>query len=248
MLPKIVKSTFKIVVPSTGSECTFRPFTTKEEKVLFELKEGTKKNEKELMKVLLQLIETTCETPSSIQINKLTEIDVLYIFMFLRSKSVGESMEFSLNLPHTNAKNPEESCDATPIKVNVEDIKIEQSNKKLQDDIIDLGNNMKLRLKPVYVQNIVNSPNTKTEYESFINRITLSLDMLISGEEVYEFKDYSQKEIVEWVQSELTAKNIKQIKEYFDSITDKIYIDVNYKCKTCGEKIKHRIESFSDFF
>mgnify|MGYP001272680851 FL=1 len=91
MLPRMVTPEYDMIVPSTGESITYRPYTVKEEKILLIAMES--QDEKQIENSVLAIINA-CIT-SDIDTNKLTTFDVEYMFVTLRSKSVGEGIELT---------------------------------------------------------------------------------------------------------------------------------------------------------
>ena len=89
MLPKIATPKYDMIVPSTGKSITYRPYVVKEEKILLIAMES--QSEQAIEKAVLNIIKECVESP--INIKSLTTFDVEFIFVTLRSKSVGEGIK-----------------------------------------------------------------------------------------------------------------------------------------------------------
>jgi len=88
-LPKITHPVFKITIPSTKKTYGFRPYTVKEEKLLLFLKDND--NISEVLDTIKQIINNCCV--EEIDISKLSLFDIEYMFIKLRSQSVGSVIE-----------------------------------------------------------------------------------------------------------------------------------------------------------
>ena len=118
MLPKLVTPKYDMIIPSTGETVTYRPYVVKEEKILLIAFES--QDETQIEKSVLDIIKTCIE--SKIDLNKLTTFDIEFMFVTLRSKSVGEGIK--LNMPC-------EECEHTnEVKINLEDVKMNTSEIK----------------------------------------------------------------------------------------------------------------------
>jgi hypothetical protein len=116
-LPVLSVPEFSIKLPSTGKQVKYRPFLVKEEKVLLMALEGKDKNE--ITGAIINLLKG-CVLTSGIQIEKLPTFDIEYLFLKIRSKSVGEVVE--LNLSHA-----EGDCSAkTPVELNLDKIEVDK--------------------------------------------------------------------------------------------------------------------------
>ena len=94
-LPKIKHPTYKITIPSNEKEVNFRPFTVQEEKLLLMAKNSEKTED--IINTVKQVIQNCIIEP--IEIEKLAIFDIEYIFIKLRSKSVGEIVELDYTDP-----------------------------------------------------------------------------------------------------------------------------------------------------
>ena len=118
-LPILNTTIHELSLPSTGEKIKFRPFLVKEEKILLTALEGGE--EKEITNATKQII-TQCISSEDFDINKVPTFDVEYIFLMLRSKSVGEQIELKYE--------PEcyEKCKTyAEIKVDIKDVKVEKT-------------------------------------------------------------------------------------------------------------------------
>ena len=88
-LPKLDTPTYELVVPSTQQKIKYRPFLVKEQKLLLMAQESNQ--EENYVQTMTEIINAC--TFGSVDA-KLTPIfDIEYIFLQLRSKSVGEKVE-----------------------------------------------------------------------------------------------------------------------------------------------------------
>ena len=92
-LPKISVPTYDLTIPSNKEVIKVRPFSVKEEKLLLIALES--KNVDEIISTVKQVINN-CIVRGEVNIDKLPFFDIDYIFIFLRAKSVGESVEVKM--------------------------------------------------------------------------------------------------------------------------------------------------------
>ena len=108
-LPRITTPEFTTILPSTGEKISYRPFLVKEEKILLMAQEGRDKDE--IQKAVLNILEECVKTP--IDVNSLRLFDIEWLFIQLRSKSVGEVIE--LKVRHIEDK---ECNHSNPVEIN----------------------------------------------------------------------------------------------------------------------------------
>ena len=85
-LPKLDSPTYETELPSTGEKIKYRPFLVKEQKLLLMAQESS--NQDEIMTSISQLIDAC--TFDKINANSSPVFDIEYLFLKIRSKSVGE--------------------------------------------------------------------------------------------------------------------------------------------------------------
>ena len=89
-LPKIVAPTYELELPSTGQEIKYRPFLVKEEKVLVIALES--EDTKQITNAIKSVIKN-CILTRGIKVETLPTFDIEYLFLNIRGKSVGETVE-----------------------------------------------------------------------------------------------------------------------------------------------------------
>ena len=132
-LPTIEVPKYKLKIPSSGKMVTFRPFLVKEEKILLTVRE-TNNNNISLNEALVHLIDN-CIITKDIDIESLAPFDLEYIFLQLRAKSVGETVELQVK-----CKNEDCGLGDFPWEVDLGEMKVikdkEHTNKiELSDDL-----------------------------------------------------------------------------------------------------------------
>ena len=110
-LPKLKTPTHVLELPSTGEKIKFRPFLVKEQKLLMMAQESG--NEDELANVMSELI-SEC-TFNAMDADTAPMFDVEYIFLQIRGKSIGETIELSI-LCDDDGKT------RVPVSLNIDDI------------------------------------------------------------------------------------------------------------------------------
>ena len=85
-LPIIEVPKYSVTIPSNGESVVYRPYLVKEEKVLMIAMES--ENQEQDMRAVKEVI-AAC-TFNKINVDNLTVFDMEYVFLKLRSKSVGE--------------------------------------------------------------------------------------------------------------------------------------------------------------
>ena len=114
-LPNINQQTFELEVPSTDEIIKYRPFLVKEEKVLLQAQEsGKTKDQIEAIKTIID----NC-TFGKVNVDELPSFDLEYIFLNIRSKSVGETVKLKVRATDDNETMVSE-IDLSKVNVHVD--------------------------------------------------------------------------------------------------------------------------------
>ena len=234
-LPKLTTPTYELEVPSTDEKVKYRPFLVREEKILLIALES---GEPEDIINAVKDIVTEC-TFGKVDLGKLPMFDVEYIFLNIRAKSVGEISTLKLLCPDDGETYVNVDVDLSKIMVQV-----------------DKGHNPKIELTEEMGM-IMGYPNIDSMTGTGITEInaTNMLDVISScilqiydkkGEEVYETKDQTKKEISEFIES-LNTQQFQKVQQFFDTMP-KLKHAVELENPKTGVKSKIVLQGLNDFF
>ena len=89
-LPKITTAEYELTLPSTGKTVKYRPFLVREEKILILSLES--EDQKQITNAVKQVLKE-CVKTKGIKIDTLPSFDIEYLFLNIRAKSVGETID-----------------------------------------------------------------------------------------------------------------------------------------------------------
>ena len=230
-LPKINNVLYDLELPSSGEMIEYRPFLVKEEKILLMALEG--KDEKEMVKAIKQII-TQCVATEKFNINKLAMVDLEYLFLNIRGKAVGDVSTISF----------EHECGEI-IKLDVDLSKVEIVNNKNISDLVNLTDDIMIRLKPPSLDSVIGAAN-KSQIELVMEIVRECLVEIIQGKDVFSAQDHSKEELDEFLNS-LNSGQFQKIQTYYESLP-KMKQDIEYTCPKCGETKKETLEGLASFF
>ena len=98
-LPKVNTPTYELVLPSTGKKVKYRPFLVREEKILIMALET--EDIKQITQAVVDIL-TECILTKGIKFENLSTFDIEYLFLNIRAKSVGETVEVNIICPDDN--------------------------------------------------------------------------------------------------------------------------------------------------
>ena len=230
-LPKINNVLYDLELPSSGEMIEYRPFLVKEEKILLMALEG--KDEKEMVKAIKQII-TQCVATEKFNINKLAMVDLEYLFLNIRGKAVGDVSTISF----------EHGCGEV-ISVDVDLSKVEIVNNKNISDLVNLTDDIMIRLKPPSLDSVIGAAN-KSQIELVMEIVRECLVEIIQGKDVFSAQDHTREELDEFLNS-LNSGQFQKIQTYYESLP-KMKQDIEYTCPKCGETKKETLEGLASFF
>ena len=128
-LPKLNTPTYELEIPSTDEKIKYRPFLVKEEKILMMALET--KDNAQIVNAVKDIVNEC--TFNKINISTMPMFDTEFIFLQIRSKSVGEVSKLRLLCPDDKKTYADIELDLNEVKVQVGD---DHTNKiKLTDDM-----------------------------------------------------------------------------------------------------------------
>lgn len=205
-LPKINTPTYDLTLPSTGKKIKYRPFLVKEEKILILAIESN--SMKDITRSIKDILKN-CILTKAIKVDELPTFDIEYLFLNIRARSIGESIDLVITCP-----------DDEKTKVNstiyIDEIQVKKNDEHDINIKIDDTYTMKMKypsLDQFIDENFVFEGQSDNSFEI----IASCIDMVYSEEEAWEAKDCSKKELLEFVE-QLNSMQFKQIEKFFDTM------------------------------
>lgn len=220
-------------LPLTGLEVKFRPFLVAEQKSLLLLQESDDK--KEVFNALTSLIKAV--TFGELQdISFLPIADLEYLFLQIRMKSVGETVDLNLICR-------QEDCNAqTPVKLDLNDVQLDTLN--LPDNKIQLSEDLGVVMRWPTAE--LQKAESKNDNETFMNVLMNSIDTIYDAEEVYDLKDYADRELEEFINS-LTVQQIEKMGEFLQDAPTLSH-NLDWKCQKCKSSNGIELKGLENFF
>lgn len=236
-LPKISTPTYELEIPSLKKKIRYRPFLVKEEKILIIAMES--EDNKQIANAVKNVI-ANCILSKGIKIDDLATFDIEYLFLNIRGKSVGESVEVLITCPDDNKTQ-------VPAAINLDEIEVQTNEKHSRD--IKLDDTLILRMKypslTEFIKNNFSTGNMMTVEDTF-DLIVSCIEQVYSEEESWSASDCSKKELVEFL-DQLTSNQFKEIEKFFDTMPKLSHI-IKVKNPNTGVESDVVLEGLSSFF
>ena len=230
-IPKIVTPTYECIIPSTKQKIQYRPFLVKEEKVMLVALESDDDNA--IQEAVIQIISNCIVTPG-VKVNALSIFDFEYLFLQVRSKSVGEVVNLKLKCP-----DDEKVLVDHALHIDELEVKFPEEHKLEIPFTKDYGVIMKY--------------TTIKSFRTDVNPAVMSFELfkdciqtIYKGDETYDKGNIEAKELDEWIDT-LTPEYYNKVLAWFKTMP-KIEHVVDYKNPKSGKEFKLRLQGIKDFF
>ena len=192
-------------------------------------------DDKQVKEALAGLI-TNC-TFSEIDPYKVPLFDIEFLFLRIRGKSVGETVDLSLLCPDDNKTRVNKSINLEEIGVNM---KVGHTNE------IEITDKIKMIMRYPTLNDMEDIDDV-TQLGSVFPMILRCVHEIHDGEKIYNRVDMSEKDLEEFIDS-LTGEQFEKVGEFFETMPKVQHsIEVtNPKTNKKGEVVIEGIQSFFD--
>tara|TARA_B100000035_G_scaffold116692_1_gene98868 strand:+ start:1647 stop:2369 length:723 start_codon:yes stop_codon:yes gene_type:complete len=208
-LPKINTPTYEMTLPSTGKKIRYRPFLVREEKILIMAMES--ENMSDITNAIVQILGE-CILTENVKVEDLATFDIEYLFLNVRARSVGETVDVNITCPDDEETQVEMTIDLDTIKIQ---------KTRGHKNIIKLDDNLSMKLRypslQQFVENNFETVDGSSEVSQSLSMITSCIDMIYNQEESWEASDYSKKELDDFI-GQLNTKQFKEIEKFFTTM------------------------------
>lgn len=232
-LPTLNTPKYSLIVPSTSKTIEYRPFLVKEEKILLIAQQSGK--QEDMSKAMMDIIDAC--TFGKLNLNELTSFDLEYIFIKLRTKSVGEEVEIGIKCSDCSALNH--------IAVNLENIEI-SGQTELPEKIM-LTDTVGIVPKYISIKDIEKiSKNQDDSSKTLVQTIAASIKTIFDEKDVYEVNQASFEDLDNFISS-LNRQQISKIEDIIKN-SPKFEKNVEFDCAMCQCKNSHVLSGLQSFF
>ena len=234
-LPKLTTPTYELEIPSTDEKIKYRPFLVKEEKILMMAMES--KSSADITQAVKDIV-MEC-TFNKVKIDDMPMFDVEYIFLNIRSKSVGEVSKLKLLCPDDGKTYADVEVNLSEVKVQVGD---DHTNK------IELGNGMGMIMKYPTIDSFKESGIRDINPNNMLEVISTCILQIYEeeGKKVYDTKDQTKQEVTDWIE-QLNSKQFKDVQNFFETMP-KLKHEITIKNPKTKKESKIMLNGLNDFF
>ncbi|AGN33718.1 hypothetical protein SWYG_00209 [Synechococcus phage S-IOM18] len=204
-LPKLNVPKYKLKLPSDGRTVNFRPFLVKEEKLLLLATETGEQAD-----IVLAIKNIIKECTDIHDVDALATFDIEYVFLQIRTKSVGESVDVTVACP-------DDGETEVSVSIPLDDIKVQKtrghkSEIKISDDIILTMGYPSLE---TFVK--MNFSDEDNQIDQVFEMAAGCVKTISDADQVYDCADSSKKELLEFF-DQLSSKQFGMIQKFFETM------------------------------
>ena len=231
-LPKLTTPEYEMELPSTGETIKYRPFLVKEQKLLLMAQESN--NNKQIASAMGKLV-SDC-TFEKVNAKRNPMFDIEYVFLKVRSKSVGESVELTLTCPDDEKTKVKHKVNLDEIVVQIKD---EHTNQIQRTD--DININFRYPL----MSDMTSMPDTMTQTQTIFHFLTNCIESIEDGDVVHNKVDITKKELDDFIDS-FTGEQFENVTNFFESMPKLRHVVevTNSNTKVKSEIVLEGLESF----
>ena len=230
-LPKLDTPKYQLTLPSTGEKIEYRPFLVKEQKIILMAQES--QDENQILNAVGDLVNSC--TFGIIDAKKSPTFDIEYIFLKIRSRSVGETTSINVVCPDDNKTQ-------VPVKINLDEIEL-LTNKDHKTNI-QLTDKFTLNFRYPLMSDLYGidaSDATETSF-SLINKCVTSIQY---GDEIYNRVDMTDAELNDFLE-QMNSRQFAEVMDFFNGMPRLRHIIkvTNPKTKVQSEVVLEGLQSF----
>ena len=231
-LPRVNTPDYTLELPSTGEKVKYRPFLVKEQKILMMAQDT--KDENELANAMSKLV-SSC-THGTLDASTAPLFDIEYVFLKIRSKSVGSKVDLMVLCP-------DDEKTQVKVKLDLDDINVTMTDDHVNE--VYITDNIKVVFRyPILddIKNVSKNPNDVTRVFNVLNKCITEIHF---NDDVYQKSDMTEKDINEFI-DQLTAAQFEKMSDFFNGMPKLRHVVkvTNPKTKVKSEVVLEGLESF----
>jgi hypothetical protein len=236
-LPKLNVPRYELKVPSDGQRIKYRPFLVKEEKLLLLAMES---QDQKMMIDTIQTLLENCTNLSKTAIKGLATFDFEYIFLNIRAKSVGESVELRVT-------SPDDGETTVPVTVNLDEVQVQfdENHEKTININESVSMVMKYPSMDMFVKNNFDLDDAN-KVDTLFDLTIDCIESIVEGEDVYPASDSSKKELNEFLE-QLNSQQFQSVQAFFETMP-KLKHDIKFTNPKTKKKQTVTLEGLASFF
>lgn len=238
-LPLNATPVYTLKVPSTGKQFKYRPFLVKDEKALLIAQESEDNT------IILETIKDVIKScaKSDLDVDNLPVFDIEYIFVQIRSISVGEYVELLFKCDEDHGADNAKAV--SKVSLNLKDVKVDRIEGHTNN--IPLFGEVGVVMKyPTFDTLKRLEMSNDDEIDEVFNIVSECIDYVYSGEEIFPSAELKKEELITFIEN-LTSEQFDKLQNFFRTMPS-LRAEVKYACPVCGKHHHKFLEGLESFF
>ena len=214
VLPSLATPEYELILPSNGKTIKYRPFLVREEKILLMALESD--DEHELVGAVKQIVRNC--VLSDVNVDTLPMFDLEYLFLKLRSRSIGDVIKLTIK-PREDA--PEDCVCSRPreISINLEEVEVVKNPKHSSKIKLTKDVGVIMKYPDFKMLEEIQKLNDSRETDRLFKIILRCIKSVYEKDQVTDMMDIDPDDAIKWLES-LTQKQFEKLQEFFETIQE----------------------------
>ena len=234
-LPILETPRYSCQLPSSGETVYYRPFLVGEQKILL-IAQESEDNQAQVSE-MLRIVDVCCE---KIKINTLPSIDLEYLFLQIRIKSIGDTSDVGLEC--------QQCKEEVQSVIDLHSMEVVGLDEK-KDNLIKLSETITLEMRYPSLSLLSELPMGEegdADTNSIFQLLNKCVVSITDGAEVFTRDDFSEKELDKFLEG-MSIQMLNEVQEFMNSIP-KLIIRHQYQCEACESNSEIELEGIASFF
>ena len=232
-LPKISVPKYKLKLPSDGRPVNFRPFLVKEEKILLLATESG--DQSNIVSAIKDIIKDCTDITD---VEKLATFDIEFVFLQIRTKSVGESVDVNVVCPDDDKTN-------VSISIPLDEIKVKKTRGHKKD--LKISDEVAITMGYPTIETFVSMNfGEGAEVDQVFDMAASCVESISDANQVYDCSTVPKKELIEFF-DQMNSKQFMMIQEFFEKMP-KLQHSVMVTNPNTGVESEVVLEGLASFF
>jgi len=239
---KIDVPTFDVTLPSNGRVVKCRPYLVKEEKILLIAAESGETGD--ILNAISQIIQN-CVLEDKFSVEDLPLVDTDYLFINLRAKAVGDTVDVEFRCNHLITENEASVMCNQNLLIPITLSNVGVVNKEKMSNKMMLGKIGVVLRYPTFKSSKL-AEKAKTDLDKSIKIIASCIVDFYDDNQVFPTKDIPFEEVCSFVEN-LPTVEFAKLKKWIDNVPH-LDIHVEKTCPKCGFQHDVHSEDVLSFF
>ena len=231
-LPVVKTPKYELTLPSSKQKISYRPFLVKEEKILLIAMEEADNNA--IANAVRQVLEGC--TFGKVDVKKLAKIDVEYLFVKVRNKSMGEGVAAVSECVHCQYENQ--------MNLDFDTVQVKYPETTLSDTI-QLDDKVWIKMRHPNIDSVYAFDSAR-DFDDLSLVLAECVVSIINNDAVVDPESFTKEELADWLEN-LADDSYAKITDFMKNVP-KLFFHQEYECVSCGKPNIIHLEELDSFF